>query len=160
MEKGREGGGTGGRQYTCVKSGVIGGAGLSHQVRNRGGWGQRHHGEGVGERLRVPPIGPRPPHGLGWRPREGKEPLLRLGRGRRCSRRWSGKEDMQRGGGARSRGTHGWPGPHVDGASPRVVEGWPLRATQRAALVTRRATTTAVATAATVATPLELVGYR
>jgi hypothetical protein len=104
MEEGREGWGRGGSQYTCVRGGVIGGVGVSHPVRNCGGWGQCHHGEGTGERLCVPPIGPGPPHGLGRRPREGKEPRLRLGRGRRRSQRRSGKEDRRRGVGARSRG--------------------------------------------------------
>jgi hypothetical protein len=74
--------------------GVIGGVGVSHPVRHRGGWGQRHHREGPGERLGIPHIDPGPPHGLGWRPQEGKEPLLRWRRGRRRSRRWSGKEDQ------------------------------------------------------------------
>jgi hypothetical protein len=124
---------------------VVGGTGVNHQVRDRGGWGQRHRG-GVGKRLRVPPISPGPPHGLGRRPRKGKEPLLRLGRcGGRC-RRWSGKEDRLRGGGARGRGTRGRPGPHVDGASPQVVERWSLGTTQRAASATRRATVSTLAT--------------
>ena len=117
IEDGREGWGRGGRQNTCVRGGVVGGTGVSHPVRDRGGWGQHHHGEGASERLRVPPIGPGPSHGLGRRPWEGKEPLLRLGRCRGRRRRWSGKENLLRGGGARGRGTRGWPGPHVDGAS-------------------------------------------
>jgi hypothetical protein len=93
---------------------VVRGTGVSHPVRDRGGWGQRHRGEGAGERLRVPPIGPGPPHGLGGRPRERKEPLLRLGRSRGRSRRWSGKEDLLRGGGEgprhprMARATCGW----------------------------------------------------
>jgi hypothetical protein len=130
MEEGRGGGG--GRQNTCVRGGVVGGAGVSHPVRDRGGRGQRHHGEGAGERLRVPPISPGPPHGLGRRPRERKKPPLRLGRSRGRRQRCSGKEDLLRGGGARGRGTRGWSGPHMNGASPRVVEGWPLRTTRRA----------------------------
>jgi hypothetical protein len=69
--------------------------------------------------------------------------LLRLGRSRGCRRGCSGKEDLVRGGGARGRGTRGRPGPHVNGASPRVVEGWPLRATT----TSRRATATASALA-------------
>jgi hypothetical protein len=101
MEEGRDGWGGGGRQNTCVRGGVVGGTGVSHPVRDRGGWGQRHRGEGAGERLRVLPISPGPPHGLGRRPRKGKEPLLRLGRCRERCRRWSGKEDLLRvGGGA------------------------------------------------------------
>jgi hypothetical protein len=133
-------GGGGGRQKTCVRGGVVGSTGVSHPVRDRGGWGQRHCGEGVGERLRVPPIGPRPPHGWGRRPWKGKEPLLRLGRCRGRCRRWSGKENLLRGGGARGRGTRGRPGPHVDGASPQVVEGWPLGTTRRMPSAARRAT--------------------
>jgi hypothetical protein len=93
MEEGREGWEGGGRQYTCVRGGVIGCTRVSHLVRHRSGWGRRHRGEGASERLGIPPIGPGPPHGLGWRPREGKEPLLRWGRSRRRSRRWGGKED-------------------------------------------------------------------
>jgi hypothetical protein len=104
MEEGREGWGRGGRQNTRVRGGVVGGARVSHLVRDRGGWGQRHRGEGAGERLRVPPIGPGPPHGLGWRPRERKKPLLGLGRSRGRSRRRSGKENLLRGGVARGRG--------------------------------------------------------
>jgi hypothetical protein len=91
---------------------VVGGTGVSHPVRDRGEWGQRHRGEGVDERLRVPPICPRPPHGLGRRPRKGKEPLLRLRRCRGRCRRWSSKEDLLRGGGARhpqtAQATCGW----------------------------------------------------
>jgi hypothetical protein len=124
---------------------VVGGTGVSHQVRDRGGWGQRHRG-GVGKRLRVPPISPGPPHGLGQRPRKGKEPLLRLGRCRGRCRRWSGKEDRLRGGGARGRGTRGRLGPHVDGASPQVVERWSLGTTQRATSAARRATASTLAT--------------
>jgi hypothetical protein len=103
-----------------------------------------------------------PPHGLGWRPRKGKEPLLRLGRCRGRCRRWSGKEDLLRGGGARGRGTRGWLGRHVDGASPRFVERWPLGATRGASSAARRATaSTLVTTAATTTvTPLKLVGCR
>jgi hypothetical protein len=44
MEEGREGWG-GGRHNTCVRGGVVGGAGVSHLVRDRGGHDQRHHGE-------------------------------------------------------------------------------------------------------------------
>jgi hypothetical protein len=69
MEEGREGWGRVGRQNTCVRGGVVGGTGVSHPVRDRGGWGQRHRGEGAGKRLCVPPISPGPPHGLGRRPR-------------------------------------------------------------------------------------------
>jgi hypothetical protein len=49
------------------------------------------------------------------------------------------------------RGTRGRPGPHVNGASPRVVEGWPLRATtaSQRATATASALATAAATAAT-----------
>jgi hypothetical protein len=82
---------------------VIGGARVRHPVRHCGGWGQRHRREGPGERLGIPPIDPGPPHGLGWRPREGKEPLLRWRRGQRRSRRWSGKEDQWGGWGEESR---------------------------------------------------------
>jgi hypothetical protein len=53
MEEGREVWGRGGRQYTCVRGGMIGGTGVSHPVRDRGGWGQRHRGEGAGERMRA-----------------------------------------------------------------------------------------------------------
>jgi hypothetical protein len=159
MEEGREGcsnpranthgpggGGRGGRQNTCVRGGVVGGTGVSHQVRDRGGWGHRHRG-GVGERLRVPPISPGPPHGLGRRFRKGEEPLLRLRRCRGRCRRMSGKEDPLRGGGARGRGTRGRPGPHVNGASPRIVKRGPLGAASAA----RRATASTLAT--TAATP-------
>jgi hypothetical protein len=54
------------------------------------------------------------------------------------------------------------PGPHADGASPRVVEGWPLRTTRRATPASRRATATTLATAAATATatPWEPVGCR
>ena len=149
IEDGREGwGGIGGRQSTCVRGGVVGGTGVSHPVRDGGGWGQRHCGEGVGERLRVPPIGPGSPHGWSRRPWEGKEPLLRLGRCRGRRRR-SGKENRLRGDGARGRGARERPGPHLNGASPRVVEGWPLGATRgmapaaAATLATTAATTTA-----------------
>jgi hypothetical protein len=48
----------------------------------------------------------------------------------------------------------------VNGASPRVVEGWPLRTTQRATPAARRATASSLATTAATATPPELVGCR
>jgi hypothetical protein len=152
IEDGREGWGIGGRQSTCVRGGVVGGTGVSHPVRDGGGWGQRHCGEGVGKRLRVPPIGPGSPHGWSRRPWEGKEPLLRLGRCRGHRRRRSGKENLLRGSGARGRGARGWPGPHLDGASPRVVEGWPLGATR--GMTPAAAATLATTTATATATPL------
>jgi hypothetical protein len=152
MGEGREGWGRGGRQDTCVRRGVVGGTGVSHPLRDRGGWGQRHRGKGAGERLGVPPIGPGPPHRLRRRPREREEPLLRTERSRGRSRRGSDKEDRLGGGGARGRRTRGWPGPHVDGASPRVVEGGSVRATWRAASAARRASTTNLATAAAATT--------
>jgi hypothetical protein len=151
MEEGREGWGRGGGQNTCVRGGVVGGTGVSHPFRDRGGWGQRHHGEGVGERLHVPPICPGPPHGLGRRPPKRKESLLRLRRCRGRCRRWSGKEDQLRDGGARGRGTRGWPRPHVDGASPRVVDRWPLGTTCRASVARRATTSTLETTLATTA---------
>jgi hypothetical protein len=112
-KEGRGGGGVGGRQNTCVRGGVVGGAGVNHPVRDRGGQGQRHRGEGVGERLHVP-------HGLGRRSREWKKPLLRLGRAPPKVER---QRRLLRGGGARDRVTRRRPRPHVDGASPQAVEG-------------------------------------
>jgi hypothetical protein len=135
-----------GRQDTCVRGGVVGGTRVSHLVRDRGGWGQRHRGKGAGERLGVQPIGPGPPHRLRRRPREWEESLLRPERSRGRSRRGSSEEDRLGGGGARGRNTRGWPEPHVDDASPRVVEGGPLRATWRAALAAATTLATAAAT--------------
>jgi hypothetical protein len=61
-------GGGGGRQNTCIQGGVVGGAEIRHPVRDQGGRGQRHCGEGASEGLRVPPISLGPPHGQGQRP--------------------------------------------------------------------------------------------
>jgi hypothetical protein len=74
MEERREGWGIGGRQNTCVQGGVVGGTGVSHPIRDRGGWGQRHRGEGVGERLRVPPISLGPHTGWARGPGSGRSP--------------------------------------------------------------------------------------
>jgi hypothetical protein len=157
MEEGREGWGGGGRQDTCVRGGVVGGTGVSYLVRDRGGWGQLHRGKGAGERLRpthwsrTPTQAEPEAPGVGGAPAEPE-------RSRGCSRRGSDKEDRLGGGGVRGRSTRGWPGPHVDGTSPRVVEGGPLRGTWRAAPAARRAVVTTLAAAA--ATPSEPVGWR
>jgi hypothetical protein len=146
-------GGRGGRPYACVRGGVIRCAGVSHPVRKPWWVGPASSWRRNWRETARPTHWSRPPHGLGRRSREGKEPLLRLGRGRRRSQRRSGKEARRRGVGAKSRGTRGWPEPHGDGASPRVVEGWPLRATRRAAPAALRATATALATATMTVTP-------
>jgi hypothetical protein len=47
----------------------------------------------------------------------GEEAPAEAGEGPKVQPAVERKENLLRGGGARGRGTRGWPGPHVDGAS-------------------------------------------
>jgi hypothetical protein len=138
----------------CV---VTGGAGVCHPVGGGVGVGEFHRAKGASEGLRAPL---RRPRSLGrrlWRQRQSSRQRERCqgrcGRGPRLLRRraveWcsdEGKLVLWRTG---RRSTHGQARPHVDGASPRVVERGPGRVVL--ALAAAGGRRTATATAATTA---------